>query len=396
MSRAVVFRTPGLVPIESFTTFGINAKPNSQNPIGRFGTGLKYAISVLVRLGCNPVVWIGREKYIFSVKSQDFRGKSFDFIQMRREKYDVFGTLKGRPNVTKLPYTTEYGKDWEVWQAFRELESNTRDENGETYAIDNAEVYGDHYAEDNQTLIIIQDEKFLEVFHEMDKIFLPEGLTQRECSSNSEVLERSSKFLYFRGLRVADLPKPSLFTYNIVADVSLTEDRTAKYDWEVREHVSKTVARSHDRNFIETVLTANKEAWEHGLSFDDLGFEPTEEFKEVVRRRRGAVGRSAYGYGSFYGGGGGYVSTFSKYQLPWKISYDSITDKIGNIVLSKPYGLPDYEWKRLAQEVIDIVNEAKGAQHEPSPEPVEEPAPEIPDISNDVEATPDSEDDIPF
>lgn len=39
MPRVVVFKTPGHIPLEAFTTFGINSKPNSLNPIGFFGSG---------------------------------------------------------------------------------------------------------------------------------------------------------------------------------------------------------------------------------------------------------------------------------------------------------------------------------------------------------------------
>ena len=33
-------------------------------------------------------------------------------------------------NEEQLPFTTELGKNWEVWQAYRELHSNTLDESG--------------------------------------------------------------------------------------------------------------------------------------------------------------------------------------------------------------------------------------------------------------------------
>ena len=42
---------------------GVSAKPNTKSPIGYFGTGLKYAMAALVRLGTQPVVWIGLISY---------------------------------------------------------------------------------------------------------------------------------------------------------------------------------------------------------------------------------------------------------------------------------------------------------------------------------------------
>src|SRR5690606_20364037 len=87
----------------------------TDNPIGMFGTGLKYAIAVLLRNG-NCIEITNKDKtYSFSIHDIDFRGKSFQQILC---------------NGKKLPFTTEYGKNWELWQAYRELHSNTVDEEG--------------------------------------------------------------------------------------------------------------------------------------------------------------------------------------------------------------------------------------------------------------------------
>jgi hypothetical protein len=70
-TQQLVFETPGLIDLRAFTVMGFNAKPATENPIGYFGTGLKYAISVLCRLGTKPVVWIGQDKYTFYTKTVD-------------------------------------------------------------------------------------------------------------------------------------------------------------------------------------------------------------------------------------------------------------------------------------------------------------------------------------
>ena len=44
----VSFITPGQIDLENVFTFGISAK-ESDNPIGFFGTGLKFAIATLLR-----------------------------------------------------------------------------------------------------------------------------------------------------------------------------------------------------------------------------------------------------------------------------------------------------------------------------------------------------------
>jgi hypothetical protein len=59
-----------------------------KNPIGYFGTGLKYAISVLCRLGTKPVVWIGQDKYTFYTQDGRLPRQGF------RANLDAVATLE--------------------------------------------------------------------------------------------------------------------------------------------------------------------------------------------------------------------------------------------------------------------------------------------------------------
>lgn len=102
----LVFETPGHIDIRAFTLMGVSAKPSTTSSIGYFGTGLKYAVASLVRMGSRPVVWIGRDRYTFFNRPDKFRGVEFDKITMRRDRLG----LRGRN--TDLPYTTMYGRKW--------------------------------------------------------------------------------------------------------------------------------------------------------------------------------------------------------------------------------------------------------------------------------------------
>tara|TARA_R110000787_G_scaffold631_4_gene2336 strand:- start:164 stop:427 length:264 start_codon:yes stop_codon:yes gene_type:complete len=82
----LIFQNDGVLPIEGFTTFGMSAKPGSTNPIGKFGTGLKNAVAIILRLGGSITVWRGDLEYVFYTRSEDFRGKSFDKVRMKRRR----------------------------------------------------------------------------------------------------------------------------------------------------------------------------------------------------------------------------------------------------------------------------------------------------------------------
>ena len=112
ISNVVTFQNKGEMDLRGITTFGVCAK-ETDNPIGYFGTGLKYAIAVLLRENHTITIWCGKKKHKMCIKKSKMRGKEFEFC--RRNRID-------------LPFTTELGKNWKLWQAFREIYSNTKDE----------------------------------------------------------------------------------------------------------------------------------------------------------------------------------------------------------------------------------------------------------------------------
>lgn len=258
MTQCVAFTTPGLIPLEAFTTFGVNAKPNSSNPFGYFGTGLKYAVAVCLRNGCKVELIRGGTRYTFYSRLEDFRGKDFDFVRMKKHR-----AIPGTFHYSKLPFTLELGKNWELWQAFRELETNTRDEGGVTQL----EYWDDRstHVHDNRTTILVFGSKFVDEYHEMGRHFLADGKVVREDEA-IQVIDRPSKSVYYRGVRIMDLKEEAEFTYNILSTVELTEDRTAKYPFMIEQLISQYWLESEDEERVQRVATTTR--WEsRGLSY---------------------------------------------------------------------------------------------------------------------------------
>lgn len=255
MQSCVVFATPGLIPLESFTAFGVNAKPASTNPFGYFGTGLKYAIAVCLREGQEIVLWRGRDKYTFYAKDEDFRGKSFAYVRMKKETFSLADRLLSRPTYTKLPFTTELGKNWKLWQAFRELETNTRDENGKT-AQEYWEDSSTHVHSD-RTAICVYGTKFIDEFHDRNRNFLPEGKVLHEDDA-VQVIDKPSAHIYYRGVRIVDLREEAEFTYNFLCHVDLTEDRTAMYPSYLEMGLADYIAQHDDTQFVGRAVNSRR------------------------------------------------------------------------------------------------------------------------------------------
>lgn len=252
----VSFQNPGLIDLRAIQFMGVSAK-DSNNAIGYFGTGLKYAIAILLRNNHQIKIWRGRDLYEFSVRSETIRGKDFNLIYM---------------NDSPLGITTDLGKNWEMWQAFRELYSNCLDEKG----IANS---GEHLSPtDNTTLIEVIGSEFSEQWRERNNIFLL-GRVPRSISGGVEIHEGRGDWIYYRGVRVLNLLHPTKFTYNIIEQAEITEDRTLPV-WEADTHLSNAIVQSTDTDFLREVLTTTDMFHEHNVTLS-VCYEPSDVFMGV-------------------------------------------------------------------------------------------------------------------
>jgi hypothetical protein len=285
--KYTVFTTPDNLNLTAITTFGVSVKPYA-HPIGQFGTGLKYAIAILLRTGHGITIQTSTERHTFSTIEQDFRNQEVSLVAICTTpiEYDENGLLwepDPAPNPVPLAYTTQLGAHWKLWQAFRELESNTRDERGYTEILEECPSPRQGY-----TQIIITGEDFAEIAHDVDSYFLPD-LYASKASTTIEVIPLediySTDILFNKSVRIAQLPdKTFLNTYNILSKIPLTEDRTlAEAGWcTFRDELILLVLRSYDADFIRSFMTAPDHTYEYELPFSWYShlFNPT--FKKIL------------------------------------------------------------------------------------------------------------------
>lgn len=271
----VQFWTPGEIPLDSFTIMGANVK-TSDNPIGRFGTGLKYAVATILRNGGVIRMYIRETEWEFYLSNKKFRGVEFDQVRMRK-KNGLGKWMSSRA----LPFTTQLGRDWGLWQAYRELESNTRDEGGRT-------TQTEHLLSDNRgegTTIEVDCAMFSEAI-ESEKVFLDADKLERVfCSPTVDIYDAPSKHLYYRGIRVYTLRYPAMFTYDFgQGQVTLTEDRTMGNTWSCMWNLARTIQNDvEDNRILDRILAKSKTASfeNYELNFSESG---GEFFRDRVRQ----------------------------------------------------------------------------------------------------------------
>lgn len=275
----LVFQNPGEIDLRSISTFGVSVK-ESDNPIGFFGTGLKYAIAVLIRSGHEISIYSGETIVRFGLAHETVRGQEFAFVTMAVDGDEP----------RHIGFTTELGKTWQLWMAYREIACNCKDEGGLSLKDD-----GD-FPEGGMTKIVVTGEEFAQI-HNSRGLYLLEDQADFEADG-VEIRRYQSKAMFYRGVRVMDYQKPAMFTYNKLTSIELTEDRTVKHEFYARMAIACSVLTSDDDRFIRDVVTAKDDWMEHGLNFHGWGTEPSESFlnviSDLVQDRISQINRTAH------------------------------------------------------------------------------------------------------
>ncbi len=255
-----IFENEGEIDLRAIKTFGVNSK-EGKNPFGFFGTGLKYAIAILLRNKQKVTIQIGLSTHTFDLTSARIRVDDFEIVTMNGEE---------------LGFTSQVGKNWKLWMAYRELYCNAMDESGtvsETWTLPEPTA--------GVTRVIIQGQAFSKVHAEKDTFIL--STTPIQTFPDVDIHSGLNSYVFLKTIRVGQLAfgnKKSLFTYNIKKTVDLTEDRTLSYQFQARRPIVAAVLKSEDASFVRTILLAPEGFVESEFDFMD-GPEPSETFLKV-------------------------------------------------------------------------------------------------------------------
>jgi hypothetical protein len=265
MNNKVYFMNNGAFDLRGMLTMGLSAK-HDEGAIGFFGTGFKYAVAIILRnLGTIKITTKGGDGryyiYDFFVKREEFRGKEVDFVFIHDH---VTG------DSIPCNFTNRMGINWEPWMAFRELYCNCSDEHG-TVSAD--------YQDGFDTVIEVECSRIAQAFASKDNYILPKMEpihTGKEC----DIYEAKLPYIYYRGIAVMRLDE-SAFSYNIKSHIDLTEDRTVKYEHQVRWVMQKELQHTQNESIIQAVV--QEKCYENSQGFDkDWGV--GEKFVEACER----------------------------------------------------------------------------------------------------------------
>ena len=260
----IVFETPTELDLIALRTFGVSAK-ECDSPIGRFGTGLKYALAILAREKHDVTIRSGVMTIPIQTETREMRDQEFDL---------VVGAPPGE-SLIELGFTTKLGQDWELWQAFRELYSNTVDESGTMYRSSRAPKN-----ERGKTTIAIAGADFEALFDERESVII----STPPIWENDDVAIHPGPcdYMFYRGIRARKLEKPSQYAYSIKKESELTEDRTFKYPYYIQTVIAKALAKCDVPEIVSQVVGLDEEDEKLEKGIDWMDTDPGDTFATVV------------------------------------------------------------------------------------------------------------------
>lgn len=264
----IIFSNPGIIDIDAVTTLGVSVKEN-ENPIGYFGTGLKYAIAVLLRNNHEIVIYAGEDFYSFETITKTIRSKDCNIVGMRKNGGDI----------QQLGFTTELGKNWQLWQAYRELYCNAKDEGGGVSVANKLTKSAD------TTTIAVTGIDFANI-HKDRYNFILKPMTPIYVDENIEIYPNTGIAMFYRGIRVRELnTKPTRFTYNILKETKLTEDRTVVSEWDLDIFIAGAIIDSGRLEIIARAIENNDKYLESSLYWN-YSYRCSPVFNEAVKQTR--------------------------------------------------------------------------------------------------------------
>jgi len=308
----IVFENQEPIDVHAITTIGVNAK-ESNNPIGYFGTGLKYAIAIILRNGGNITIQSDGDFYTFDVEEAIIRGKPFQIITMNGEK---------------LGFTTHFGVNWEVWQAFRELYCNALDENGTVYETKDDVLKSKPFS--GTRVMVSNLPEFDHWFLRKNEIVLESEPVYRH--QLLEIHDTGRSDICYRGIRAKQVGRAA-YQYNFTVQCSLTEDRTIKdTDYWLWDLISRALWSCPHEHVIEKILTVPDGYYEKHLTFSSVWGAPSDAFRNVINR---------------------YKNDFSSIN---RSAMQAVLDYYNEVCEPEPYEMSKVEKQQL-KKALKIVNE---------------------------------------
>lgn len=257
----------GEIDINAFRLIGASTKRGDTSKIGHFGSGLKYAIAVLLRNNIEFKIFSGKKEIKVTTTSQMLGGQKFN-------------VLKFNNRLTSL--TTDMGIDWKLWFAIREIYCNAIDEGGLATGLVNEIVP----EEGKTTFFVALNAQLNEVFLNWAEFFSEkrEDIVYLDNRGDKFFKGNENKLIVYRkGIQVLERKDTKcLFHYDFY-NIDINESRVIASDFELEYTTTSTLKIVATEEMINQIFE-NRDSYEAKLNWGYSGFFSQKWLKAIGNR----------------------------------------------------------------------------------------------------------------
>lgn len=249
--KYIKIQNKGLLDIRLFSLMGGTTKDNDSAKIGQWGSGLKYAITFLLRNNINFKIIIGNKEVIIETKVELIRDEEFHIVYVDNEKTSL---------TTKMG-----GKAWTEWTCIREIYSNALDEGNAKVEICNLEKDVIISDLDTTSFYIEATPAFLEIYNNWSNYFLENKVPMYENNNFKLYPNGKNLKLYKQGVLIGEKESMSLFLYDF-KHARINELR--EYQGSFESDLSSLLYQIDDADTIKYILkNITEEVYEGKIDF---------------------------------------------------------------------------------------------------------------------------------
>lgn len=259
----------GEIEKDSFLIMGGSTKRGNEKSIGRFGSGLKYAIATLLGKGNDFSVFSGRDPIEFTTQTKDFRGEMFNMIFVDGKETN---------------FSTGMGPDWSCYDAIRDIYANAVDE--KLIQFKTTDIMSPMSGETHFYIKVTPEvEEMIENIENYFSFFRNDDIL--ENNGNKIYKSAGHLIVYKQGFKVyEDEDQKSLFNYDF-PQIEINETRELKYEYDLKREVRNLILQYPNKEVAEKIIEhadsigedGKSEMWEFNIDWDTFR-NPSEEWEE--------------------------------------------------------------------------------------------------------------------
>jgi hypothetical protein len=255
----------------ALSLLGASTKEGDQ--IGKFGSGFKYALAVLLRNGIRTRIFSGEREIPLEVKMELFRDKAFGVIWIDGQRTSL---------------TTSTGPDWKARDAVREIWSNALDE-GEAMRGVSEEIIPAF----NTTTVAIEIDDEIQVMIDNWSMYFVHDEVPVWRGWGGRIIKQQVSNYYRRGVWICeDRDRTGIFSYDF-NEIELPESRKIKTA-ATMYWVSYLLSQCDDLEVFDTILRTRvpeRMEWQAmHMYHPDFGSTGTKTLQKAFRREWEFVG----------------------------------------------------------------------------------------------------------